>query len=270
MGIDSYELPERLQKNRRGGRLCPPAENPVFTKIFGEFVTSHGRKPRPPLREGEIKPLTLCARGFCDRVYKPGSVIDSHLSRRIVANALQPPPRKQPGRPCFLHGVAPDRVYSNGRFHADACALTARFHPYLVGANFISFASPQAAKLIHSVAPTLPSKQGLCRLFFAQLGDIVFSRSTDIKDEAVYFCCTFPQIALGGRYPLSLPCGARTFLMIRPLGRTPRLSVPVALLFYLILGGMSNKLQFFSMADIMEIQSAKRGRYHEREGFCIF
>ena len=212
MGIDSYELPERLQKNRRGGRLCPPAENPVFTKIFGEFVTSHGRKPRPPLREGEIKPLTLCARGFCDRVYKPGSVIDSHLSRRIVANALQPPPRKQPGRPCFLHGVAPDRVYSNGRFHANACALTARFHPYLVGANFISFASPQAAKLIHSVAPTLPSKQGLCRLFFAQLGDIVFSRSTDIKDEAVYFCCTFPQIALGGRYPLSLPCGARTFL----------------------------------------------------------
>ena len=113
-------------------------------------------------------------------------------------------------------------------------------------------------------------KAGLCWLFFAQLGDIVFSRSTDIKDEAVYFCCTFPQIALGGRYPLSLPCGARTFLMMQPLGRTPRLSVPVALLFYLILGGMSNKLQFFSMADIMEIQSAKRGRHHEREGFCIF
>ena len=30
--------------------------------------------------------------------------------------------------------------------------------------------------------------------------------------QVVYFCCTFPQIALGGRYPLSLPCGARTFL----------------------------------------------------------
>ena len=113
-------------------------------------------------------------------------------------------------------------------------------------------------------------KAGALPAVFAQLGDIVFSRSTDIKDEAVYFCCTFPQIALGGRYPLSLPCGARTFLMMRPLGRTPRLSVPVALLFYLILGGMSNKLQFFSMADIMEVQSAKRGRYHEREGFCIF
>ena len=165
MGIDSYELPERLQKNRRGGRLCPPAENPVFTKIFGEFVTSHGRTgSSAPTKERNKAPRAV-REGLCDRVYKPGSVIDSHLSRRIVANALQPPPRKQPGRPCFLHGVAPDRVYSNGRFHADACALTARFHPYLVGANFISFASPQAAKLIHSVAPPLPSKQGLCRLF---------------------------------------------------------------------------------------------------------
>jgi hypothetical protein len=29
---------------------------------------------------------------------------------------------------------------------------------------------------------------------------------------AVYFCCTFPKVAFGGRYPLSLPYGARTFL----------------------------------------------------------
>ena len=32
------------------------------------------------------------------------------------------------------------------------------------------------------------------------------------RDEAVYLCCTFPEVAFGGRYPLSLPCGARTFL----------------------------------------------------------
>ena len=107
----------------------------------------------------DIKGPSRYARGaFCDRDYKPGSVIDSHLSRRIVAGALQPPPRKQPGRPCFLHGVAPDRVYSNGRFHADACALTARFHPYRVGANSTYFASPRAAKLIRFVAPPLPRK----------------------------------------------------------------------------------------------------------------
>ena len=30
---------------------------------------------------------------------------------------------------------------------------------------------------------------------------------------AVYFCCTCPEVTLGGRYPLSLPCGARTFLI---------------------------------------------------------
>ena len=58
-----------------------------------------------------------------DRDYKPGSVIDSHLSRRIVADTLQPPSRKQPGRPCFLCGVAPDRVYSNGRFRTPLGAL---------------------------------------------------------------------------------------------------------------------------------------------------
>ena len=32
---------------------------------------------------------------------------------------------------------------------------------------------------------------------------------------AVYLCCTFPEVAFGGRYPLSLPCGARTFLTHR-------------------------------------------------------
>jgi len=31
--------------------------------------------------------------------------------------------------------------------------------------------------------------------------------------RAVYLCCTFPEVAFGGRYPLSLPCGARTFLV---------------------------------------------------------
>ena len=32
-------------------------------------------------------------------------------------------------------------------------------------------------------------------------------------NPAVYLCCTFPEVAFGGRYPLSLPCEARTFLM---------------------------------------------------------
>lgn len=40
---------------------------------------------------------------------------------------------------------------------------------------------------------------------------------------AVYLCCTIPKVTLGGRYPLSLPCAARTFLM--PEGTRP--SAPV-------------------------------------------
>ena len=31
--------------------------------------------------------------------------------------------------------------------------------------------------------------------------------------KAVYLCCTCPGVTPGGRYPLSLPCGARTFLI---------------------------------------------------------
>ena len=31
---------------------------------------------------------------------------------------------------------------------------------------------------------------------------------------AVYFCCTCPEVAFGGCYPLSLPYGARTFLTL--------------------------------------------------------
>ena len=31
--------------------------------------------------------------------------------------------------------------------------------------------------------------------------------------SAVYLCCTCPGVTPGGRYPLSLPCGARTFLI---------------------------------------------------------
>ena len=75
-----------------------------------------------PCKKQKIR-LTFVRRIFYDRVCKPGSVIDSHLSRRIVADTLQPPSRKQPGRPCFLCGVAPDRVYSNGRFRTPLGAL---------------------------------------------------------------------------------------------------------------------------------------------------
>ncbi len=46
-------------------------------------------------------------------------------------------------------------------------------------------------------------------------GELLPRLSTLTSCEAVYLCCTFPEVTFGGRYPLSLPCGARTFLMNR-------------------------------------------------------
>ena len=39
--------------------------------------------------------------------------------------------------------------------------------------------------------------------------------------EAVFLCCTGPEVAFGGRYPLSLPFGVRTFL-VSGLSAIPR------------------------------------------------
>lgn len=79
-----------------------------------------------------------------------------------------------------LHGVAPDRVYSDGRFH-----------------------TPSGELLPH-------------------LSTLTGQRPAD------YFCCTFPRVAPGGCYPLSLPCGARTFLTDGPFAPPARLSSPLA------------------------------------------
>ena len=102
---------------------------------------------------------------------KPGSVFDSHLSKRIVAGALQPP-RERTGRP-----IAPITVLLRIEFTA---------------------------------SDTLEP-----------MGELLPRLSTLTSEEAVYLCCTFPEVAFGGRYPLSLPCGARTFLMNR-LSPCPR------------------------------------------------
>ena len=40
-----------------------------------------------------------------------------------------------------------------------------------------------------------------------------FNLATALPVSAECFCCTFPTVTCGGRYPSSLPCGARTFLM---------------------------------------------------------
>ena len=109
--------------------------------------------------------------------YKPGSVFDSHLSRRTVASTLQPPPGS--GR---ANHALPSTVLLRIEFTA------------------MDTLEPSGALLPHLSTLTSLHPKG---------------------EKAVYLCCTFPQIALGGRYPLSLPCGARTFL-IDGLSACPR------------------------------------------------
>ena len=42
-----------------------------------------------------------------------------------------------------------------------------------------------------------------------------FNLTTALPVSAECFCCTFPIVTYAGRYPASLPCGARTFLIYR-------------------------------------------------------
>ena len=133
-----------------------------------------------------------------------------HLSRRTVAGTLQPP-RERPGKP-----NAPISVLLRIEFTA-ADAFTRRrvssylaFPPLPRQRKLRILPLPQATGRTHFAAFPLPTKTA------------VNAGAPKRGREAVSLCCTFPQIALGGRYPLSLPCGARTFLMDRLSPLSPR------------------------------------------------
>ena len=57
--------------------------------------------------------------------------------------------------------------------------------------------------------------------------------SSPVRGKAVSLCCTFPRVASGGRYPLSLPCGARTFLMNGLSALSTWLSSLLAVFYYI-------------------------------------
>ena len=118
---------------------------------------------------------------FYDRVCKPGSVIDSHLSRRTVAGALQPPSRKQPGKPCFLCGVAPDRVYSNGRFHTPLGELLPRLS-ILTSSAQTSYPSPRRKRQVSAIP--------LRRLRQGWKGAV---RAHPMACESVHCCKLYPE-----------------------------------------------------------------------------
>ena len=153
------------------------------------------KQQKAPLRR-----CFLCA----TRVCKPGSVLTAIYlvpqlltgSSRLLGAVGQ--------TYMLLHGVAPDRVYIvKPMFPWAGWALTPPFHPYFVNSRIQSLALPLAVKLTLYAEFPLPHQTRLrWALMGPRLGD----------DEAVYLCCTCPGVTPGGHYPLSLPCGARTFL----------------------------------------------------------
>ena len=83
----------------------------------------------------------------------------------------------------------------------------------------------RSSHLLRTAGQALRSPTVLLRIEFTAatclhaLGELLPRLSTLTglpgSSPAVYLCCTCPRVAPGGCYPLSLPCGARTFLTHR-------------------------------------------------------
>ena len=124
----------------------------------------------------------------------------------------------RPGQPVVPHTVLLRIEFTAPpMFPWGGCALTTPFHPYLAGT----------------------------------------SQGAHTPNEAVSFCCTCPRVTPGGRYPLSLPCGARTFRHGGPFGLPPRLSDLVAGPLYRISEELS---KFFSDSHVWEAPPPVRKR----------
>ena len=75
--------------------------------------------------------------------------------------------------------------------------------------------SPLPRRFSHINAPIAASGNGhtICGISSFPSNPLTLGfDGSPIMGKAVYLCCTCPEVTLGGRYPLSLPCGARTFL----------------------------------------------------------
>ena len=94
--------------------------------------------------------------------------------------------------------------------------------------------SPLLHRFAHINAPYTASGIGhtICATSSSPTNPLApgFDGDPFVGSEAVYLCCTCPRVTPGGRYPLSLPCGARTFLT-ECLSASPR-GCPTRLLNY--------------------------------------
>ena len=120
---------------------------------------------------------TMCASWSVSRVLFAATI---YLWRGVAA-ALKPPPRNgRAGLRCSSTALLRIEFTARTCLHAASGRLSPPFHPYLV----VRFKTD----------PLAP-------------GSVLI-----LDDGAVYLCCTCPRVTPGGRYPLSLPYGARTFL----------------------------------------------------------
>lgn len=142
--VQHYIIPQTARKVKRGAKRPRPAVlmDPQLTaavRPLACFLLLYPfSRDRASLAAARKSP-GLGTRGrdhiVCEQNCKPGSVFDSHLSRRTVAGTLKPP-RERPGQPVCSHtGVAPNRVYSGGRFHAPPGALLPRLSTLTSGAE---------------------------------------------------------------------------------------------------------------------------------------
>ena len=155
-----------------GGRDGPPAGacSSDAGPVMPENAEIHLKKSMANTqKKSEGSPSTL----FSEDASKPVSRVLSFKTAIYLDAPLPVRSSRLPGTvgpTCVsLHGVAPDRVYSDGQFPAVGWALTSPFHPYLTGASFISLASPKG-KLAHSTAPPPPltgDRGGISLLHFS-------------------------------------------------------------------------------------------------------
>ncbi len=155
-----------------------------------------------------------------------------------------PPPRRRPGRPCVSSTVllrieftAPDSLQPASELlpHFSTLASSAQ-------ASYPSLPRKRESSLIS--LRILSQTRSLCSSAFGAQKRV---------GGAVSLCCTFPEVAFGGRYPLSLPCGARTFLTVG-LSAVPR-GCPARLQGYFS-PGFRKCQSFFREKNIVFLQKA--------------
>ena len=171
--------------------------------------------------------------------YKPGSVIDSHLSRRSVAAALKPPPRKRPGRP-----YASSTVLHRIEFTAPQCSHAAgELLPRLSTLTSSTQApDPALHRRRQSALPSLcllsPQKPAFLRGPHHRTVRRYISVALFLKSPSAgvtrYPCPVVPGLSSHGRFSAQMRgCPSQSCL------------------FYFILAEMSNGLQNLSRADII-------------------